>query len=80
LRVRDDIGRTPLHDACWTPEPMLELVEFILEKEPSLFFAKDKRGFKPFVYTRKSDWPLWIELLKKQSKTIKRLTQHKAID
>jgi len=27
LRVRDDYGRTPFHDACWRPELDLELIQ-----------------------------------------------------
>ena len=32
LDVADDFGRTPLHDACWTPEPRFDVVTFLLNK------------------------------------------------
>merc|ERR1712157_489774 len=52
LRVRDDYGRTPMHDACWTCKPNLDLISFIIEKEPSLALISDKRSFLPFQYAR----------------------------
>jgi hypothetical protein len=35
VRVRDDYGRTPLHDACWNPTPQLEICTWILQRDPS---------------------------------------------
>ena len=63
VRIRDDYGRTPLHDACWNPEPQLEICERIIEQDPSLFFVCDKRGYTPFQYARKSDWRTWRHFL-----------------
>jgi len=63
VRVRDDFGRTPLHDACWNPEPLVEICTKLMEKDPSLFFITDKRGYTPFQYARKTDWPLWRKFL-----------------
>ena len=63
VRVRDDYGRTPLHDACWNPEPQLEICEYVIEQDPSLFFVTDKRGYTPFQYARNTDWPLWRQFL-----------------
>lgn len=63
VRVRDDYGRTPLHDACWNPEPQLDICTWIMEKDPSLFLVADKRGFTPFQYARKSDWSIWRQFL-----------------
>jgi Ankyrin repeats (3 copies) len=63
VRVRDDCGRTPLHDACWNPTPQLEICTWILQKDPSLFLVADKRGYTPFQYARKSDWPIWRQFL-----------------
>jgi Ankyrin repeats (3 copies) len=36
LLLRDDFNRTVLHDAFWTPEPNVELVEFLLRIVPDL--------------------------------------------
>jgi hypothetical protein len=63
VRVRDDYGRTPLHDACWNPTPQLEICTWILQKDTSLFLVADKRGYTPFQYARKSDWPIWRQFL-----------------
>jgi hypothetical protein len=63
VRVRDDGGRTPLHDACWYPEPQLDVCTLIIQQDPSLFLVADKRGYTPFQYARKSDWAIWRQFL-----------------
>ncbi|KAI2502437.1 hypothetical protein MHU86_12013 [Fragilaria crotonensis] len=63
FRVRDDFGRTPLHDAFWTQKPEIELVKFILSSCPDLLLLKDKRGFTPLAYARRSHWGEWCEFL-----------------
>eukprot|EP00339_Tiarina_fusa_P009641 CAMPEP_0117059692 /NCGR_PEP_ID=MMETSP0472-20121206/41488_1 /TAXON_ID=693140 ORGANISM="Tiarina fusus, Strain LIS" /NCGR_SAMPLE_ID=MMETSP0472 /ASSEMBLY_ACC=CAM_ASM_000603 /LENGTH=445 /DNA_ID=CAMNT_0004777547 /DNA_START=63 /DNA_END=1397 /DNA_ORIENTATION=+ len=59
IRVRDDIGRTPLHDAAWTDKPNFELVEKIIRQEPDLLFARDNRRSSPLAYVPPNRWPLW---------------------
>jgi hypothetical protein len=64
LRVRDDYGRTALHDACWTNIPNFELIEMILKSCPDLLFIADKRGVYPLQYIRKDyheDWCKFLE-------------------
>jgi len=63
LRMRDDFGRTPLHDACWNREPVWEIMDILIRKDPTLLFLADKRGFTPFQYARKEHWNLWREFL-----------------
>jgi len=63
VRIHDDYGRTPLHDACWNPEPQLDICTWIMRKDPSLFLVADKRGFTPFQYARKSHWHIWRQFL-----------------
>jgi GAF domain-containing protein len=63
VRVRDDYGRTPMHDACWNPEPQLDICTWICEQDPSLFLVTDKRGYTPFQYARKGDWHVWRQFL-----------------
>lgn len=70
IRVCDDFGRTPCHDAAWQGEPNMELVEMILLKCPDLLLIADKRGFTPLQYVRKAQWPAWNELLKKSKNKI----------
>jgi len=63
IRMRDDFGRTPLHDACWNHEPVWEIMDMLVRKDPVLLFLADKRGFTPFQYARKEHWHLWREFL-----------------
>jgi ankyrin repeat protein len=63
LLVQDDYGRTPFHDACWTPEPNFKLVEFLMEQVPELLSVTDVRGHTPFNYVRKAHWTVWRQFL-----------------
>mmetsp|Transcript_14832 Transcript_14832/g.18092 ORF Transcript_14832/g.18092 Transcript_14832/m.18092 type:complete len:271 (-) Transcript_14832:127-939(-) len=63
LRVKDDLGRTPMHDACWTVVPNFELMELILHHEPDLMLIKDVRGHSPFSYARQDHWKDWRDFL-----------------
>ncbi|KAL3811252.1 hypothetical protein ACHAXA_003921 [Cyclostephanos tholiformis] len=67
LRVRDDFGRTPLHDACWRAEPDLELLEMLIDREPELLMLSDKRGHTPLCYSRREHWNLLIPFLRDRS-------------
>ena len=64
LRIRDDYGRTAMHDACWTVEPNFELIETLITEEPLLLFIKDKRGHLPLEYVRSNHWHKWNDFLK----------------
>ena len=70
VRITDDCGRTPLHDACWSQKCQKTIVEMILERDPCLLFVGDKRGHTPFAYARKEHWSIWRELLHKNCSTI----------
>ena len=61
--LRDDFGRTPLHDACWRGSPEYDIFELLLSKEPRLAFVADVRGHKPFQYVRKEHWADWKNFL-----------------
>lgn len=63
IRVRDDYGRTPLHDACWNRFPRFDLIEILIKIEPCMLLLTDKRGFTPFDYARREDWPKWRDFL-----------------
>jgi ankyrin repeat protein len=71
LRVRDDYGRTPLHDACWTSKPRYDLVEYILQKEPGLLYVTDVRGHVPFHYIRKEHYNEWFDFLQEKKAILK---------
>lgn len=62
-RIRDDHGRTPLHDACWRGTPEYSIVKLLLTVEPRLAFAKDVWGHTPFMYARREHWGAWNEFL-----------------
>lgn len=63
LRVCDDFGRTPMHDACWMREPNFELMEILVQNDPDLLMIRDKRGFSPLSYVRHEHWCQWCEFL-----------------
>jgi Ankyrin repeats (3 copies)/GAF domain len=63
VRTRDDGGRTPMHDACWNPEPLVDICTWLVEKDPSLLLIKDKRGYTAFQYARNTDWHVWRKFL-----------------
>ena len=66
LWVHDDFGRTPLHYSCWTSEPNLELLDFLMGKAPQMLLMSDVRGHMPMNYVRKEHWKQWIEFLKER--------------
>ncbi|KAL3907354.1 MAG: hypothetical protein SGARI_003576, partial [Bacillariaceae sp.] len=63
LHIRDDFKRTPLHDACWTAEPNLELVDLLLKHAPEQVVMEDVRGNTPFDYVRKDHYGMWLKFL-----------------
>ena len=64
LMIRDDFGRTVLHDAFWTTEPAFESITVLLQEVPELLFVKDVRGHTPLDYVRREHWDLWLAFLK----------------
>lgn len=69
-RIRDDYGRTPLHDACWRGNPEYEIVELLLSVEPRLAFVKDVRGHMPFQYARREHWSGWRNFIDQKRELI----------
>jgi len=67
LRVMDDYGRTPLHDACWSSSPNFPLVELLLDHDPEQLLVQDVRGHFPLTYTRKNHWEDWRKFLSARS-------------
>jgi len=69
--ICDDFGRTPLHDACWTSSPNLEVVGLLLKKvPPSMFLTRDVRGHTPFQYARREHWPIWVGFLRENASVL----------
>lgn len=65
VRIRDDKGRTPLHDACWNTAPNFPLIYALLESSPELLFVQDHRGHTPLSYAPKRVWGEWNAFLQK---------------
>lgn len=63
LYVKDDYGRTPMHDACWAPVPNFPLMKLLIENAPEQIFLSDVRGHTPLSYTRRGDWQEWKKWL-----------------
>ena len=63
VRIRDDCGRTPLHDACWHRTTQYNIVDTIIRVDPALLCISDKRGHTPFAYARREHWPVWRQFL-----------------
>jgi hypothetical protein len=76
LLVRDDYGRTVLHDACWTVSPPWELIKLILKKAPVLWRVSDVRGHLALQYVPKSAWPQWVAFLSKNKDLLQRIMVH----
>lgn len=64
LRLRDDLGRTPLHDAAWTERPNFKVVHRLLLHEPDMIFVRDNRGNSPLAYIPRQNWGVWNQFLK----------------
>lgn len=73
IEVRDDLGRSVLHDICWRPLPDLDLMEFIMWKvSPVFLLAEDRRGHTCLDYCRKQDWGKWTGFLRVHTRSIQR--------
>mmetsp|Transcript_14335 Transcript_14335/g.20536 ORF Transcript_14335/g.20536 Transcript_14335/m.20536 type:complete len:436 (-) Transcript_14335:1473-2780(-) len=73
VRIVDDYGRTPLHDACWTASPNPDLMTLLITLAPELLLVSDKRGHTPLQYAQRADYPTWISYLKQHEQHIVRL-------
>lgn len=61
VHMCDDLGRTPLHDACWAKEPVFDCISTILDADPELIRMVDCRGASPLAYIRRAHWREWKE-------------------
>jgi hypothetical protein len=69
--IKDDFGRNPLHDACWTVEPNFELMDILIGKAPDLLLISDARGHTPLSYVRREHWDMWINYLNGMGESLK---------
>ena len=70
IRVVDDIGRNPIHDACWTHKPNFELMKMLVTACPDLLYIADNRGFTPLDYVGKGCWREWCKFLRDNKEMI----------
>lgn len=71
VRVIDEGGRTPLHDACMHEEPNLDLVELLIEKEPDLLLMCDQKGLAPLDCIWKEKTGIWFDFLSTRQNILK---------
>ena len=69
--VKDDFGRTPLHDACWTIEPNFQLMDLLIDAAPDLLLISDARGHTPLSYVRREHWGVWAKYLDGKTTALK---------
>mmetsp|Transcript_23174 Transcript_23174/g.34498 ORF Transcript_23174/g.34498 Transcript_23174/m.34498 type:complete len:477 (-) Transcript_23174:995-2425(-) len=63
VRITDDCGRTPLHDALWNRECQYGIMDLLVRTDPILLLTCDKRGHTPFAYARREHWANWRQFL-----------------
>jgi hypothetical protein len=66
LWVCDQSGKTPLHLACQSSSPLVEMVDFILSQDQDLLFVADNDDMTPLDYMPKDTWRMWVKHLQKQ--------------
>lgn len=71
LKVKDDYGKTPLTEACWSRQPNFSLIKMILRDSPELLFAKDSRGFTPMHYIPRECHEAWAVFLRNNAASIR---------
>ena len=76
FRVRDDSGRTPFHDSCWTTSPNFDIVKLLVRDSPELLFVEDKRGFAPLQYIPKQCWSDWNHFFENQRSFLRLSVQY----
>ena len=73
IKLRDDYGRTPMHDACWRSEVDLQLMDLLIDTCPELLMLSDKRGHTPLDYARREHWDVLIPYLMKKKDSFRPL-------
>ena len=63
IRIADDYGRTPMHDACWSVKPAFKVIETLMQQDIRLFYLTDANGALPLSYVRKESHSVYIEFL-----------------
>lgn len=59
----DDLGRLPLHDACWNEKIDFDVIDLLVAQTPASLLAPDNRGHTPLCYVPRRLWPSWNEFI-----------------
>jgi ankyrin repeat protein len=69
--IRDDFGRNPFHDACWTSTPNLDVMDVLIEvADPFMMLSEDVRGSSPFDYARREHFAKWVKYIESRMVTL----------
>lgn len=63
IKVSDDYGRTPLHDACWQSKPDFDVIRLIFQTDKHLVKMRDIRGTTPLSYVKEENFVKWNQFL-----------------
>jgi hypothetical protein len=75
VMVKDDVGRTPLHDAAWTSDPNFKLVKTLLGQVPQMMHVRDSRNHTPLSYVPRQQWGVWCTFLKENQDLLLKAVQ-----
>lgn len=63
VRSFDDLGRSPMFDACWSVDPDFAVVDILLAQYPQAFFDCDTRKHCPLDFIPQTAHIVWISYL-----------------
>lgn len=69
-RAKDDLGRVPLHDACWNEGLDFEVIDLLVKDDPWLLVCADNRGHTPLCYAPRASWPSWARFFGERKRWI----------
>lgn len=62
--ARDDLGRVPLHDACWNQRVDFTAIDALVDPDPSILLLEDNRGHTPLCFAPEKTWAAWSSYLR----------------
>lgn len=71
MRVRCDLGRSPVHDAAWclaSNPKSYQMMALLLNESPMQVLIKDNRGYTPLQYVPRAKWAECNDFLDRQYK------------
>ncbi|KAH8091219.1 hypothetical protein JL720_6107 [Aureococcus anophagefferens] len=63
---KDDLGRIPLHDACWNETLDFDVIVQLLEFDWTALVCYDARGHTPLCYAPRCSWAAWAAFFEAQ--------------